>query len=267
MPLFSQTQGTAQSPALVFLHGFLGNHHDWSETIKHLKDCFYCISIDLPGHGNSASITIPLDKGFETTNRLIKAVLDDLQIKEYILIGYSLGGRIALDYARTQQDHNLKALVLESCHSGYQTQDEKDQRFAHDLNWAKRFATQSVMQSLNQWYEQDIFNDLSCEQKNNLVNKRSQNYGVCLANMLLATSLAQQSDAYPFLQNNAAQATPLPVYYCCGEKDNKFKTLGRALAKLENIQLTEFAGSGHNIHQQNPLQYALFIKQHFSQSL
>lgn len=265
MPLFSQTQGVPQSPALVFLHGFLGNHRDWSETIKQLKESFYCISIDLPGHGYSASVTTPIDKGFETTHRLIKDVLDDLQIKEYILIGYSLGGRVALDYARTQKDGHLKALVLESCHTGYQTQDEKDKRFAHDLNWAKRFATQSVMQSLNEWYEQDIFNDLSCEQKNKVVNKRSHNYGVCLANMLLATSLAQQTDALPFLQKNAAQAKPLPVYYCFGEKDNKFKTLGRALAKLPNIQLTEFAGAGHNIHQQSPLQYALFIKQHFSQ--
>jgi 2-succinyl-6-hydroxy-2,4-cyclohexadiene-1-carboxylate synthase len=265
MPLFSRTQGAPESPTLVFLHGFLGNHHDWCETIKQLKESFYCVSIDLPGHGDSSAVTTPLDKGFETTHKLIKAVLDDLQIKEYILIGYSLGGRVALDYARTQQDNNLKALLLESCHTGYQTQDEKDNRFAHDLDWAKCFATQSVIQSLTEWYEQDIFNDLSCQQKHNLVNKRSRNYGVCLANMLLATSLARQTDAVPFLQHNAAQAKPLPVYYCFGEKDNKFKTLGRALAKLKNIQLTEFSGAGHNIHQQKPLQYAQFIKQHFSQ--
>jgi len=265
MPLFSQTQGSEKSPALVFLHGFLGNHQDWSETIEELKESFYCIAIDLPGHGDSFAVTTPLDKGFETTHRLIKNVLDDLQIKEYILVGYSLGGRVALDYARTQQDGNLKALVLESCHTGYQNQDEIDNRYAYDLNWAKRFATQSVIQSLNEWYEQDIFNDLTCQQKSNLVDKRSHNYGVCLANMLLATSLAQQTDATPFLEKNAAQAKPLPVYYCCGEKDNKFKTLGRALAKLKNIQLTEFAGAGHNIHRHSPLQYAQFIKQHFSQ--
>ncbi|MFT6927948.1 MAG: 2-succinyl-6-hydroxy-2,4-cyclohexadiene-1-carboxylate synthase [Psychromonas sp.] len=265
MPLFSQTQGAPQSPALVFLHGFLGSHQDWSETIEQLKDCFYCVSIDLPGHGNSFAVTTPLDNGFEATHRSIKAVLDDLQIKEYILIGYSLGGRIALDYARTQQDPRLKALLLESSHTGYQTQDEKDQRFAHDLNWAKRFATQSMMESLNDWYQQDIFKDLSCEQKYRVINKRSRNYGVCLANMLLATSLARQSNALSFLQQNATQAKPLPVYYCFGEKDNKFKALGSTLSKFKNIRITEFSGAGHNIHQTHPRQYARFIKQHFSQ--
>jgi 2-succinyl-6-hydroxy-2,4-cyclohexadiene-1-carboxylate synthase len=265
MPLSSQTQGESQSPALVFLHGFLGNHHDWSETIDYLKESFYCISIDLPGHGDSVTVSAPIDKGFEATHLMIKNVLNDLQIKEYVLIGYSLGGRVALDYARTQRDNNLKALVLESCHTGYQTQDEKDKRYVHDLNWAKRFATQNVMQSLSEWYEQDIFKDLSCEQKDRVVHQRGHNYGVCLANMLLATSIAQQTDALPFLQKNAAREKPLPIYYCFGEKDKKFKILGQRLAKLPNIQLTEFAGAGHNIHQHSPRRYAEFIKQHFSQ--
>jgi len=265
MPLYNQAQGDPQSPALVFLHGFLGNHHDWSETIAYLKDDFYCICIDLPGHGDSVAISTPLETGFQTTHRFIGNVLDDLQIKQYILIGYSLGGRIALDYARTQQDDKLKALVLESCHTGFATQEAKDARFMRDLNWAKRFATQSVEQSLYEWYEQDIFSDLCAEQKNIVINKRSQNYGVCLANTLLATSLAKQTDALPFLQKNADQNKGLPVYYCYGEKDKKFKKLSRSLADIENIQLTEFAGIGHNIHQQDPLHYAQFIKRSFSE--
>ncbi|HEY5716444.1 MAG TPA: alpha/beta fold hydrolase, partial [Psychromonas sp.] len=191
-------------------------------------------------------------------------VFAELQIQQYILIGYSLGGRIALDYARSQQDNNLKALVLESCHTGYTAEEEKQTRFAYDLDWAKRFATQSVQQSLYEWYEQDIFSDLSREQKEMVIDKRSHNYGVCLANTLLATSLAKQTDALPFLQNNAAQEKPLPVYYCFGEKDEKFKNFSHTLAHFSNVQLTEFKGSGHNIHQQNPQQYAQFIKQQFS---
>jgi len=263
MPLYNQAQGDPQSPTLVFLHGFLGSRHDWSETIDYLKKDFYCVCIDLPGHGDSIAISTPLDNGFKATHALIKDVLDDLQVKQYILIGYSLGGRIALDYARSQLDENLKALVLESCHTGYTTEDEKQMRFAHDLDWAKRFATQSTMQSLHEWYDQNIFNDLSSEQKNTVINKRSHNYGVCLANTLLSTSLAKQTDALPFLQKNAAHKKPLAVYYCFGGNDTKFKTLSRRLRDFSNIQITEFKGSGHNIHQQHPLQYAQFIKQHF----
>ncbi len=160
MPLFSQTQGDPAHPALVFLHGFLGSRQDWQETIDMLKNSFYCISLDLPGHGNSISTVSPLQEGFTNCHRLIKNALDDLQLQEYVLIGYSLGGRIALDYARTQNDTRIQALLLESSHSGLVSEDEKEQRYKHDLKWAKRFATQSVIDSLYEWYEQDIFSDL-----------------------------------------------------------------------------------------------------------
>lgn len=265
MPLYSLAVGDEAKPALVFLHGFLGNHHDWFETIEYLKEDFYCIAIDLPGHGKSVTTPIPLNAGFEECHRLIKNVLNELQLQHYVLIGYSLGGRIALDYARTAQDINLKALVLESCHTGLLTASDKQLRFQHDLNWAKRFATQGITESLYQWYEQNIFSDLSDQQKDFIVNIRRHNYGVCLANMLLSTSLAKQTNALTFLQNNAKQNDPFAIYYCIGEKDAKFKALSKVIANTLAISVTEFTGAGHNIHCQDPLQYSQFIKQHFSE--
>ncbi|MEH6451969.1 MAG: 2-succinyl-6-hydroxy-2,4-cyclohexadiene-1-carboxylate synthase [Psychromonas sp.] len=265
MPLYSHTVGDKTKPALVFLHGFLGNHRDWLKTIDHLKDDFYCIAIDLPGHGKSVSTPTSLDSGFDECCRLIKNALNELHLQNYILIGYSLGGRIALDYARSTNDQKLRALVLESSHTGLITSSEKQSRLQHDTNWATRFATQAIVESLYQWYEQDVFSDLSCEQKDFIVNIRSHNYGVCLANMLLSTSLAKQVDALPFLQNNAQKQTPLPIYYCIGERDTKFKALSKRLADTVNIPVTEFTDVGHNIHCKNPLQYSQFIKQHFSE--
>ena len=262
MPLSSQVQGDPKNPTLVFLHGFLGNTDDWCETISHLKDDYYCVCIDLPGHGDSFAATPPLQDGFQYCHHLIRSTLDDLQIKQYTLIAYSLGGRIALDYARTQNDSGLQKLILESCHTGLTSPDDKELRYIHDLDWAKRFATQTVIKSLKQWYEQDVFSYLNDWEKELLIKKRSHNYGVYLANMLLATSLSKQTDALPFLQSNKIKEKPLPVHYFFGERDLKFKKVADTLATQTNIQITEFNGVGHNIHQQAPLQYAQFIKQH-----
>lgn len=264
MPLFSQVEGNPKNPALVFLHGFLGSVDDWRETIGHLKDHYYCIGIDLPGHGHSFSTSPPLQDGFQYCHRLIKSVLDDLQIKQYTFIAYSLGGRIALDYARTQNDNGLQNLILESCHTGLLTQIDKEQRYIHDINWAKRFATQTIIESLERWYEQDVFSDLNDWEKQRMIEKRRHNYGVYLASMLLATSLSKQTDALPFLQSNNIQEKPLPIYYCFGERDLKFKKLAGTLATQTNIEVIEFNGTGHNVHQQAPLQYAQFIKQHIT---
>ncbi len=262
MPLFSQVQGNPENPALVFLHGFLGNSNDWQETINYLRDDYYCVCLDLPGHGESFASTPPLQEGFQYCHQLIKSTLTDLKVKQYTLIAYSLGGRIALDYARTQQDSGLQKLILESCHTGLSEQTDKEQRYIDDLDWAKRFATQTMIASLEQWYEQAVFSDLNDWEKELLIAKRSDNYGVYLANMLLATSLSKQSDALPFLQSNSISEQPLPVYYCFGEKDLKFKKLAETLARETNMQITPFAATGHNVHQQAPLPYAQFIKQH-----
>jgi len=261
MPLFSQVKGNPENPTLIFLHGFLGNSDDWSKTIDHLQADYYCVCLDLPGHGHSVATSPPLEEGFAYCHRLIRQALNDLQIKHYSLIGYSLGGRIALDYARTQNDPYLQRLILESCHTGLTTHADKAQRYLHDLNWAKRFATESIMQSLYEWYEQAIFSDLTCLEKDRLISKRSHNYGVCLANILLATSLSKQTDILPFLENDTLQIKALAISYCFGGRDLKFKQLADKLSRQTNIKVTEFTGAGHNIHHQSPLKYAQFIMQ------
>jgi len=261
MPLFSRAQGKPENPTLVFLHGFLGSVDDWEDTISFLKDDYYCISIDLPGHGGSVAISPPVEEGFQYSHHLITSVLNTLNVKNFTFVAYSLGSRIALDYARSQNDSRLQGLILESCHTGLSKQTDKNLRYQHDLKWAKRFATQNILDSLEQWYNQDIFSYLSNKERHKMIKKRSHNYGVYLANMLLATSLSRQTNALPFLQANNKKEKPLPIYYCFGQIDHKFKKLAYKLSEKTNIQLTEFNGAGHNIHHQAPLQYAQFIKQ------
>lgn len=257
MPLYCEQQGSSEKPTIVFLHGFLGNHLDWQSTIQLLKAHFHCITLDLPGHGNSISVQTPLDNGFEHCHQLIKDTLDRQKVGNYILVGYSLGGRIALDYARTQDDPRLKHLILESSHIGLTKQvPDKEQRYQHDLYWAQKFATQSLLQSLDQWYQQEVFADLTRQQRVQVVKQRAHNYGVFLANMLLSTSLAKQQSAEQFLTT-----TKLPISYLYGQKDSKFEQIAKLLPSKENITIHGFNGVGHNIHQQAPLDYTEKLQQ------
>jgi len=256
MPLYTEQHGSKDNPALVFLHGFLGNRKDWKKTINHLKEDFYCVTLDLPGHGRSAGNLASLENGFEQCHQSINFCLDELNIKSFVLIGYSLGGRIAVDYARTQNSSRLKHLILESSHIGLNNEREKQQRYQFDLNWAEHFSTQPIEESLYQWYEQPIFNDLSIKQKDQTIQKRSHNYGVFLANMLLSTSLANQQCAQPFLAE-----TNLPVTFFYGQKDTKFSHLAAQLSQTTKVKTLCFNGLGHNTHQQDPLNFANSIKQ------
>ncbi|TEW53373.1 2-succinyl-6-hydroxy-2,4-cyclohexadiene-1-carboxylate synthase [Psychromonas sp. RZ22] len=258
MPLYSEQQGSNENPTLVFLHGFLGNRKDWQTTIDQLKDSFHCVTIDLPGHGRSVATTASITNGFENCHKLIAFTLEQLNIQAYSLIGYSLGGRIALDYARSQNDPRLQHLILESSHIGLDNETDKTNRYQFDLAWAERFATQSVEESLYQWYEQAIFDDLNYERKDFIIEQRSHNYGVPLASMLLSTSLAHQVCASTFLAE-----TKLPITYFYGQKDIKFKQLAESIPATDTLNFHCFNGLGHNTHQHAPVNYANNIKKIF----
>ena len=85
---------------------------------------FRCLSLDLPFHGENKAVAV---EDFEQTAQFLESQIKSLIKDEpYILIGYSLGGRIAQYYAlqaRVKIGH-LKAIILEGANLGLQSEQE-----------------------------------------------------------------------------------------------------------------------------------------------
>ncbi|MBC6436317.1 alpha/beta hydrolase [Nostoc sp. HG1] len=96
------------SPSLVFLHYFAGSSESWSEVIIQLQKTNHCIVPDLPGFGDSQSIKEPT---VEAVVKIIVELIHQLDLQHYILIGHSMGGKIALALAATQPP-GLQSLIL-----------------------------------------------------------------------------------------------------------------------------------------------------------
>jgi pimeloyl-ACP methyl ester carboxylesterase len=80
-------------PPLVLVHGYLGGSRMWRETLDHFASRYDVIAPDLAGFGNSARLESP-DR-IEDHAEQVLAVLDRLGIKQFRLIGHSMGGMIA----------------------------------------------------------------------------------------------------------------------------------------------------------------------------
>lgn len=99
-------------PFVVLLHGLSSNHTTWLSIMKTLRDNRYnCLALDMRGHGHS-------DKTKNKKLYQIPVFTDDLrqiinaeQINNFILVGYSFGGQVAIDYAAKHSD-DLKGLIL-----------------------------------------------------------------------------------------------------------------------------------------------------------
>ncbi len=225
-------------PWLVFVHGFSGDRNEWRDVGEALR-AWPRLYLDLPGHGGSADIAV---SGFADVSELLQTTLSSYNILDYWLIGYSLGGRVAMDFA-CQSRAGLRGLIVEGGHPGLQDEASRLARRGNDSAWAERFRREPLAQVFADWYQQPVFASLNAAQRESLIALRSRNNGKTLAAMLEATSLAGQDDLRVPLQ-----ARDFPFHYLCGERDAKFRAIAQALSAETHI----IHHAGHNAHRENP---------------
>ncbi|MCA8863018.1 MULTISPECIES: 2-succinyl-6-hydroxy-2,4-cyclohexadiene-1-carboxylate synthase [unclassified Halomonas] len=230
-----------QAPTLVLLHGLLGNGQDWVEVIADLEG-INCLALDLPGHGQNHQVQVT---SFEAFHHWLSDMLITRGVSRYCLLGYSLGGRLAL-YHASRQPSGLEALWLESAHPGLSA-SERAGRIAHDERWALRFEQEPLEDVLIDWYQQPVFADLTEAQRRRQIQRRLANRGPAVAQMLRSTSLGQQPSFWQWLEN-----TRLPVSYFSGQRDAKFHTLATHLATMAPHLRHITLEGGHNLHAEQP---------------
>ena len=100
---------TGKGSVVVLLHGFLENSSMWNSISKTLSKKYRVICIDLLGHGKTEN------QGYvhtmENQAEMVKAVLNSLRLRKYIFIGHSMGGYVALAFAKLYPS-NIKGLCL-----------------------------------------------------------------------------------------------------------------------------------------------------------
>jgi len=96
-------------PSLVFLHYFGGSSCAWTEVIELLAKDFHCVAPDLRGFG--ASDSTPENYAVTDYADDVERLIETLTIENYVLIGHSMGGKIALALA-ARKPKNLRSLIL-----------------------------------------------------------------------------------------------------------------------------------------------------------
>jgi pimeloyl-ACP methyl ester carboxylesterase len=89
-------------PPLVLLHGFPLDHHLWDEVVPLLADTFDIILPDLRGFGEST--IIDSNHSMDDYASDIAGLLDQLEIQKASIVGHSMGGYVALAFARLYPD-------------------------------------------------------------------------------------------------------------------------------------------------------------------
>ena len=82
---------------IVLIHAAGSNAHSWHYQYDHLGKTHSPIALDLPGHGRSAGVeALPSIQDYAD---FVAAFLDTLKIKSAVIVGRSMGGAVAMDFA------------------------------------------------------------------------------------------------------------------------------------------------------------------------
>ena len=110
--LYFETHGTGQP--LILLHGGLGSGEMFGPTLTELAQQHQVITVDLQGHGRTADIARPIDIRLMADD--IAALIDHLKLDKPDVVGYSLGGGVAL-FTAVKYPDKVRRLVVASAHA------------------------------------------------------------------------------------------------------------------------------------------------------
>ncbi len=244
--------GRRNRPAVLLLHGFMGDMTDWSSVIASLERDYFCIAVDLPGHGGSHSLDDPEAYTMPGAAQRLGRVLDKLQIPRCVLVGYSMGGRLALYFALHHEDR-CSRLIMESTTPGLQGRRERMERIAVDEQRADSLESGNFDAFLEEWYRQPLFASLAQheELRERMIDKRKHNDPKSLARVLRGLGTGSQLPLW-----GALACLHIPALALAGALDAKYVEIGNCMALLNGcVRLQIVQSAGHNIHAEQPSAY------------
>jgi 2-succinyl-6-hydroxy-2,4-cyclohexadiene-1-carboxylate synthase len=255
--------GDVNKPLIMFLHGFMGNVHEFDLLISLLKDYFSCLVLDLPGHGKTQVLGNNQFYSMENTAQAVISLLDNLQISQCFLVGYSMGGRLGL-YLTLNFPNRFPQVILESASPGLADEKEQLQRQIWDNQIAKKLIRLTTQEDflvfLTNWYKQTIFGNIKDHpQFGNLIKTRLNNDSVELAKSLQIMGTGCQPSLWNHLEKNIN-----PILLLVGENDQKFVEINQLIVKkCTNCHLKLIHHAAHNTHFENGLDFVQEVKSFF----
>jgi 2-succinyl-6-hydroxy-2,4-cyclohexadiene-1-carboxylate synthase len=236
-PLAAERHG--EGPLLVALHGFTQTSSSWASIISALPATRSVLSVDLPGHGRSASTSCDLEEAAAMVVELTDG-------ESFDLVGYSLGGRIALHVA-CQDPSPLRRTIVISASPGIEDLEARQARLARDRAMADELeGSGDVASFVRRWLANPMFATLPEERAG--VEDRAANTAAGLADSLRRCSVGTQR----WLGGELALARS-PILLLAGARDDPFVSSScRLAASSDGIAVDVVPGSGHACHLEQP---------------
>jgi 2-succinyl-6-hydroxy-2,4-cyclohexadiene-1-carboxylate synthase len=225
---------------VVLLHGFTHTGASWQPVIAGMAESYRALAPDIRGHGE-ASARQPVS---------LEAVLGDvgaLALGRFTLVGYSMGGRIAL-HAALAFPERVSRLILIGASPGIADPEERRARRASDERLADEIEVLTIAQFARRWARTPVLagQPPAVAAAAHADRLRSEPAGLARALRALGTA------ALPPLWNRLSELA-MPVCLIAGERDAKFREIANRMALgIRDGSVEVVADCGHAVHLESP---------------
>lgn len=244
---------------MTFLHGFSQSRRMWDEVLAALPSRWLLLTPDLRGHGETE-----VEPGGQYT---MDACLEDLEglwsrlrIERTHLVGYSMGGRVALHVA-ARRPERLLSLVTVSARGGLPERERPARRLA-DEELAATIERNGIEWFVDHWSALPMFAGLGrrgAAFEAALRERRLRNRPDQLAASLrgMGSGVAPNVDA-------ELRRFGRPALFIAGADDVTYARAAFELAELIGGRVEILPGTGHNVPAERPVELAGLIEAHLS---
>lgn len=223
---------------LVFLHGFMGHASDWDEVRSQLPEF------------ETRAINIEVATDWHGTVRSLTSLLT----KNSIVVGYSMGARLALGIA-LEFPEQCAGLIFVSGNPGLESETERAEREIADEKIADRIAAGQLEPFLQKWYQSSVFATLPEEIRDQEIERKLGRDAKHWPEILRVNSVSQQPNYWPRLHELV-----MPTWVVAGERDEKYKTIANRVGEVVQIKVDLLPNCGHMVHREKPLELASLIR-------
>ncbi len=242
---------------LLALHGFTGNANGLSFLAEFIPNNFIIIAPDLPGHGNSFPIENTRFYEIPKIVELLNNLLISLEFEKVVLLGYSMGGRIAYSFA-AKYPEKILGMIIESSTPGIKDENEREKRKEADKLLANKILNEDVFSFVDYWLSLPIFKslkNLDARLYEKLRADKISNSSLGLANSLIYTGAGNMRPVW-----NKLRYFKFPVLLINGKLDGKYSEINREASNLlPNAEHREVDNAGHNVHLEKPHEFIILV--------
>ena len=248
---------------VTLLHGFTQSARSWREVVDRIPDGWRWIVPDLRGHGETrtkAGAACSMDACAAD----LEALWNHLGVERTHVVGYSMGGRLALHLA-AHRPSRLLSLLTVGAHAGLE-EEAREGRRRGDEALARRIEQEGVEAFVDYWSSLPLFAGLERRGPAYLAQiraERLQNHAAGLACSLRGMGAGAMDPVW-----EALAAVPFPCTFVAGQLDHGYVASARRLATAVARGRVEIVPrAGHAVHQERPDAFARILETHLAAAM